>query len=101
MNGDIITLMNIQQKENIQYVLSQKGKPQLVYNNYLFNLDTVHQGRKFWHCYNYRNNKCHARAITEENCIEIRHPCHNHEPHTNMIEKKKLKNLQADFDTCI
>ncbi|KAJ8866612.1 hypothetical protein PR048_032472 [Dryococelus australis] len=72
----------------IQFVRSPRGNPQLIFKKFLFNAEYYRCGRQFWRCIYCDKTKCRARVVTDKNQLEVRHEGHNHEPHTEIIEKK-------------
>ncbi|XP_063229112.1 FLYWCH-type zinc finger-containing protein 1-like [Bacillus rossius redtenbacheri] len=75
---------------SFQFVCSQRGKPQLIFKNFLFNSEYSRGTRRSWACVNYSKTKCRVRVVTQGDRIEVRHWQHNHEPHTSIIQQKRF-----------
>ncbi|KAJ8874969.1 hypothetical protein PR048_022859 [Dryococelus australis] len=67
----------------VRIVYSNKGKPQLIHNGYLFIVDKNIGEKVHWRCIDSRN--CRARIHTSDNMVSIRCSEHTHEPHAKKI----------------
>ncbi|KAJ8866610.1 hypothetical protein PR048_032470 [Dryococelus australis] len=76
----------------VQFVESARGNPQLIFNGFLFNSEYRRGMRQFWQCSFCQKTKCRARVVTDDTRLEVRYNQHNHEPHTDIIEKKLVWN---------
>lgn len=74
---------------NLQYVLSRRGKPQLLYKGYLFNSDSICNGRTYWRCSETRRGSCMSRLVTTAVSIDEKQPYHDHPPKMSRVEGKK------------
>ncbi|KAJ8866616.1 hypothetical protein PR048_032476 [Dryococelus australis] len=80
----------------LEFVTNNKGRPQLVYRNFLYNLDNgVPGGRQSWVCRDYRRLFCRARVITRGHHVDVRGTPHNHNSHAHIIYMKRLESCVA------
>lgn len=70
--------------------MSRRGKPQLFYKGYIFNSDSVKNGRVYWRCSETRRGSCVARVLTTNDQLIEKQPFHDHRPNLNRIEGKKV-----------
>lgn len=82
---------------DLQFVLSEKGKKQLLRNGFLFYNNGVNErnGNTYWKCiYSDKHNKkhCSARIITTSNNEIQKETDHNHGGDAAMVEAVKVKN---------
>lgn len=78
------------QLDSLSFVLSRRGKPQLYYQGYLFNSDSVKNGRVYWRCSETRRGSCMARLLTTSTNLIEKQPIHDHQPNNRRIEGKRI-----------
>lgn len=78
------------------FVLSRRGKPQLLYRSYLFNSDAIKNGRVYWRCSENRRNGCAARLLTIQDKLIEKYPTHDHPPYAFRVEGKQF----ISFEEC-
>lgn len=85
----------------IHYVLSRRGKPQLLYKGYLYNADTVLNGRSYWRCAETRRGSCMARLVSTATTVFEKQPQHDHPPKNSRLHGKRLlvPSRNDSFDT--
>lgn len=71
-------------------MLSRRGKPQLLYNDYLYNSDSVLNGRTYWRCAETRRGSCMARLVSTANTVFEKQPLHDHPPKYSRLQGKRL-----------
>lgn len=81
----------------IAFVLSRRGKPQLHYQGYLFNSDSMKNGRVYWRCSEKRRGTCMARLLTTSDNLIEKQPYHDHPPNTYRTDGKKLITFKECF----
>ncbi|XP_063229111.1 FLYWCH-type zinc finger-containing protein 1-like [Bacillus rossius redtenbacheri] len=95
-----LTLCDLCSAGAFSFVVSSRGNPQLVFNDYLFKSECLASDigqRKFWRCIDCNKTRCHARIITHGHLLEARNEEHNHPPHTEIIERKPVWNRLNQF----
>lgn len=78
------------------FVLSRRGKPQLIYQGHLFNSDAIKNGRVYWRCSETRRSTCAARLLTTQYKLIEKQPYHDHPPNAYRIDGKK----QISYEDC-
>ncbi|KAJ8866618.1 hypothetical protein PR048_032478 [Dryococelus australis] len=74
-----------------QFVLSQQGRAQLVYQDFIYNFhEGFPSGREYWLCRDYRKFKCRSSLVKDGLKLENRGQSHNHGPHTHILRHKQL-----------
>ncbi|KAJ8866615.1 hypothetical protein PR048_032475 [Dryococelus australis] len=77
----------------LQFVRSRKGKPQLVFRDYLYNLYRIDAGcRQVWVCRENKQQRCRARLVLVCGGVQVRVAEHNHLSHAALI-REKLNNM--------
>ncbi|XP_059611367.1 modifier of mdg4-like isoform X24 [Phlebotomus argentipes] len=86
-------------QDDLQYVLSNKGYPQLVYSGYIFNYERSRGNRKYWSCAGRYLHKCSVRLMTSlDDAILYRKIAdHDHSPPTNKLLKKTLYHIGVEM----
>ena len=65
---------------SLEFVKSNRGADMLVHDGYSFNKEKSANNKIYWKCSEYRDTKCLARCITEDDVVR-KSPCeHNHVP---------------------
>lgn len=84
------------QKEcfNLQFVLSNCGHPQLLYENHIFNRNNATKSYVYWRCAHARRLRCKARVITSENHLIPTNTQHTHEPMRRLIYGMGVNNVR-------
>ncbi|OWR41074.1 hypothetical protein KGM_205805 [Danaus plexippus plexippus] len=78
---------------NLQYTVSIRGSLQVILNRYIYNLHSSQStGVRRWRCCDYRNKKCSAFVVTQDNVVLNRANPHNHSFHDKKILDKIEKN---------
>lgn len=80
------------------FVLSRRGKPQLYYQDYLFNSDAIKNGRVYWRCVETRRSTCAARLLTVQDKLIEKQPHHDHPPNSFRVDGKRLITYEACHD---
>lgn len=86
----LIILFVILDYDSVRFVLSRRGKPQLLYKGYLYNSDSTANGRTYWRCSETRRGSCMARLVSTNNTVYEKQPIHDHEPNMSRVEGKRL-----------
>lgn len=81
-----------------QYVLSRRGKPQLLYQGYLFNSDAIKNGRVYWRCVETRRSTCAARLLTIQDKLIEKQPIHDHQPNSYRVDGKRFISYESCND---
>lgn len=78
-------------KMPIEYITSQKGKPKLVFENFIFVKDKSAENTIYWKCEMF-NDKCKSRIHVSKETEEILKTvgCHNHRPVLAKIKASKI-----------
>lgn len=74
----------------MEYVLSEKGKPKLCYNNFLFIEDRSVDTKVYWKCDLSRKYKCRARVTTVDGQVSSSNNDHNHNADAAKLEATKV-----------
>lgn len=74
----------------VQFVLSRRGKPQLLYKGYLYNSDSTSNGRTYWRCSETRRGSCMARLVSTNDTVFEKQPIHDHPPKISRVEGKRV-----------
>lgn len=80
-------------------MLSRRGKPQLLYNDYLYNADSVLNGRSYWRCAETRRGSCMARLVSTASTVFEKQPQHDHPPKYSRLQGKRV--LAAPYPTAV
>uniref|UniRef100_A0A1B0CAM1 FLYWCH-type domain-containing protein n=1 Tax=Lutzomyia longipalpis TaxID=7200 RepID=A0A1B0CAM1_LUTLO len=85
-------------KQQLRFVMSNKGCPQLVYCGYVFNYERSRGNRKYWACAGRYLHKCSVRVMTslDNKYVYTRVCAHDHEAPTKKLQKKKLYPIDLD-----
>ncbi|XP_063244972.1 protein bric-a-brac 1-like isoform X23 [Bacillus rossius redtenbacheri] len=75
----------------VHFIRSQRGKPQLVYDNFIYRLNYKRGIKWSWLCVDYERMKCRGRILTEGSKVTIQCPEHVHGPHTEAIKRKQMR----------
>lgn len=76
----------------MEYVLSEKGKPKIVKDGYLYNRDKVLNNKTFWKCEKFAVFKCRARLHTvNENIVKFLGD-HNHAADVAGVKARQVVN---------
>lgn len=76
-------------KSQLKFFLSRRGKPQLLYHDFLYNSDSTSNGRTYWRCSETRRGSCLARLVTSDDTVYEKQPLHDHPPKHSRLEGKK------------
>ncbi|CAF3423018.1 unnamed protein product [Rotaria sp. Silwood2] len=77
--------------KTLSVIFSQKGKPLLVMDNFVFKLNKTTNTKKYYRC---ENPQCTMTLRTDINDVLIRtKDHHNHPPEPEQIEVRKLKHV--------
>lgn len=68
-----------------EFVLSNAGHPQLLFDKHIFNRNNVINSKVYWRCSHSRRLNCKARLVTTATSITPSHVVHNHEPMRRLI----------------
>lgn len=75
----------------LKFIRSQKSKPQLVFNGYLYNKKiTFQNGNTNWRCADAVKYKCFANCIVNGTKLIRCKTAHKHPPQTSRILKSSL-----------
>lgn len=74
----------------VEYLLSRRGKPQLLYKGYLYNRDSFSNGRSYWRCTETRRGTCVSRLITTIDTVYEKQPHHDHMPNKHRFAGKQI-----------
>lgn len=78
----------------LEYILSEKGKPKLLYKNFIFANEKTVNGVTYWHCDQLKTKiKCKKRVQTKNDAvIKENDSFHHHVVEASYIEAKKIRN---------
>ncbi|XP_063244971.1 protein bric-a-brac 1-like isoform X22 [Bacillus rossius redtenbacheri] len=79
------------QGPSVWFLRSQQGRPHLVYNNFIHRVNCVNNNKYFWVCLDTARLKCKGRIVTEGLNIFVKCAEHTHEPHSEEIRKRQLR----------
>ncbi|XP_063227983.1 modifier of mdg4-like isoform X5 [Bacillus rossius redtenbacheri] len=88
------------QDDAVRFISSAKGKPQLVYNNFVYRINSSSRDRRFWICSNYTKLGCRARAVTSGREAFLTGSAHNHGPHTLLSDGRVQSSALCDASAC-
>lgn len=89
-HNTFIAYLFVERKIEIEFVLSRRGRPQLLYNGYLYNSDAMSNGRTYWRCSETRRGSCVARLVSTSDTVYEKQPIHDHEPKRSRLEGKRI-----------
>ncbi|XP_063244969.1 protein bric-a-brac 1-like isoform X20 [Bacillus rossius redtenbacheri] len=69
----------------LEFVESNRGKPHLVHNDFLYRLYHISGPIRRWRCISERLYRCKSRVFTRDSTIVAWFSEHNHQPHTAKI----------------
>lgn len=85
---DDVKLDELNEQDNtpaFEFVLSNAGHPQLLFDKHIFNRNNVINSKVYWRCSHSRRLNCKARLVTTATSIAPSHVVHNHEPMRRLI----------------
>lgn len=71
-------------------MLSRRGRPQLLYKQYLYNSDSIANGRTYWRCSETRRGSCVARLVSTSDTVYEKQPIHDHSPKPSRLDGKRI-----------
>uniref|UniRef100_A0A1A9WMN2 FLYWCH-type domain-containing protein n=1 Tax=Glossina brevipalpis TaxID=37001 RepID=A0A1A9WMN2_9MUSC len=77
---------------NIKYIYSQRGRPEIVLNNYLYRKNR----EKYWRCLRFSQHKCRASLIIDANRVRV-YRDHNHEDETKTLKEYVKLDSKVEF----
>ena len=80
----------------LKFVSSEKGRPKLLLDGYLYYKDKQVQERVYWKCERFRNIKCGARVVTECDSVLSMRSEHNHIGDAAHVEAEKVMTVIRD-----
>ncbi|XP_016953878.1 modifier of mdg4 isoform X5 [Drosophila biarmipes] len=93
-----------QDLNKLVFIESPWSTPCLVLNGYMYNCHSRKSNKQYWRCHNYSKKahemRCRSRCVLENGQLKsITGGLHNHEPHTDKIEKIIQRNKMAAIGT--
>lgn len=80
--SDIIShtdsLCNDKSSAPLEFVLSKRNQPQLLHNEFPFNLERANNDKKTWRCSKAHKTQCRARLTTIGSKLTVINDVHNH-----------------------
>lgn len=77
---------------DMEFVTNQKGKQNLVIDNYMFSREKSSGNKTIWRCVEYYRAKCNARCHTADGVVSNHLGTHNHTADAAYVETKKVVN---------
>ncbi|XP_017003634.2 modifier of mdg4-like isoform X3 [Drosophila takahashii] len=86
------------------FIESPWATPCLVLNGYMYNCHSRKSNKQYWRCHNYSKKlhemRCRSRCVLENGRLKsITGGPHNHQPHTEKIDKIIMRNKMASIST--
>nr|XP_016935339.2 modifier of mdg4-like isoform X4 [Drosophila suzukii] len=93
-----------QDLNKLVFIESPWSTPCLVLNGYMYNCHSRKSNKQYWRCHNYSKKvhelRCRSRCVLENGQLKsITGGLHNHEPHTEKIQKIIQRNKMAAIST--
>lgn len=80
----------------LQFVLSEKGKPRLINDGYVFYKDKETDEKTYWKCSHFQKFKCPARISTTDDQISSQSKEHNHSGDAASLQASEYVNLMKE-----
>ncbi|XP_043652683.1 modifier of mdg4-like isoform X3 [Drosophila teissieri] len=92
------------QDDELVFIESPWSTPCLVLNGYMYNCHSRKSNKQYWRCHNYSKKvhemRCRSRCVLENGRLKsVTGGLHNHQPHTEKIDKIIQRNKMAAVST--
>ncbi|KMZ02180.1 modifier of mdg4 isoform X4 [Drosophila simulans] len=92
------------QDDELVFIESPWSTPCLVLNGYMYNCHSRKSNKQYWRCHNYSKKvhemRCRSRCVLENGRLKsVTGGLHNHQPHTEKIDKIIQRNKMAAIGT--
>nr|CAB85483.1 mod(mdg4)60.1 [Drosophila melanogaster] len=92
------------QEDELVFIESPWSTPCLVLNGYMYNCHSRKSNKQYWRCHNYSKKahemRCRSRCVLENGRLKsVTGGLHNHQPHTEKIDKIIQRNKMAAIGT--
>ncbi|XP_052858416.1 modifier of mdg4-like isoform X4 [Drosophila gunungcola] len=93
-----------QDGNELVFIESPWSTPCLVLNGYMYNCHSRKSNKQYWRCHNYSKKvhemRCRSRCVLENGRLKsVTGGLHNHQPHTDKIDKIVQRNKMAAVST--
>ncbi|XP_044313226.1 modifier of mdg4-like isoform X5 [Drosophila rhopaloa] len=93
-----------QDGNELVFIESPWSTPCLVLNGYMYNCHSRKSNKQYWRCHNYSKKvhemRCRSRCVLENGRLKsVTGGLHNHQPHTEKIDKIVQRNKMAAVST--
>ncbi|XP_017056927.1 modifier of mdg4-like isoform X3 [Drosophila ficusphila] len=93
-----------QDGNELVFIESPWSTPCLVLNGYMYNCHSRKSNKQYWRCHNYSKKvhemRCRSRCVLENGRLKsVTGGLHNHQPHTEKIDKIVQRNKMASVST--